>query len=56
MAVIAGIATGDVCWILADSSDAVMAGTTSADHLGVIDSQRRHKHVGGVAIVTGIRR
>ena len=56
VAVIAGIATGDMCWVLADRSGAVVAGTACANHLSVIDSQRRYKHVGRVAIVTGICR
>ena len=54
MAVITGIFAGDMCRMLANGSDAVVAGTASADHLGVIDSHRRCKDVGRVAIVTGV--
>ena len=42
--------------MLANGGDAVVAGTASADHLGVIDSHRRCKDVGRVAIVTGVCR
>ena len=42
MAVIAGITTGDVSWMLADGGDTIMTGTTGAEHLRVIDGVGRH--------------
>ena len=56
MAVIAGVATGDMCRVFADGNDAVMAGVTGSPHLRVINSHHRRKHIGGVAILTDIRR
>ena len=38
MAVITVIAARNMCWVLADGGDAVVARAAAAKHLGVIDS------------------
>jgi len=55
MAVIAGIATGDMCWCLAGGNDAVVAGVATAEHLGVINSHHRCKYIRRVTVLADIR-
>ena len=50
VAVIASICTGDVRCMLAIGNSAVMAGTASADHLGVINTDHGLPQVSAVAI------
>lgn len=54
MAVIAVIATGNMCRVLAGSSNTVVAGATGAKNLGVIDNHHGREHVGGVAVFTDV--
>ena len=56
MTIIAGVAAGDMCWVLAGRRDTVVAGTASADHLSVIDRHHRRKNIGCVAVLTDVRR
>ena len=56
MAVVAGIAAGDVGRVFTGRRDAIMAGATGAQYLGVIDGKRRYKHIGAVAILADIGR
>ena len=55
MAVVAGIAAGDMCRRLAGGNDAVVAGVATAEHLGVINSHHRRKYISCVAVLTDIR-
>jgi len=50
VAVVAIIAAGDMCWVLAGRNDAVVAGAAGADHLGVIHGVRRDPDIGIVAV------
>ena len=54
--VIAVVAAGDVCRVLASSTDAVVAGATSTKNLGVIDHYHGHEHSRGMAVFTDIGR
>ncbi len=54
VAVIAGIAAGDVCGMLAGGNDAIMTVSTTAKYLRVIDSHHRRKYVGRMAVLTHI--
>jgi len=54
MAVVAGIAACDVCWMFTRRSDTVMTGATGAYYLGVIDGKRRYEHIGGMAVFADI--
>jgi len=54
--VIAGVAAGNVRRVLAGGDDAVVTGTTTSDHLRVIDGHDGREHIRGVAVVTDIRR
>jgi hypothetical protein len=56
MAVVAGIAAGDMRRSLADRSDAVMAGIAGSDDLGVVDGHHGRKNIRGVAVFANIRR
>ncbi len=56
MAIVAGIAAGNMRRMLADSSDTVMAGTATADNLGVIDGDHRCPYRRVMAIFTNIGR
>ena len=56
MTIVAGIAACDVGRMLAGGSDAVVAGTTIADYLGVIDSNRRYPYRRAVTIFADVRR
>ena len=55
MTVIAGIAAGDMCRVLTDRNDAVMAGTTGSQYLGVVNSHHGCEQIGGVAVLADIR-
>ena len=50
MAVITGIAATDVRCVFANGRYAIVAGTTGADHLGVINRGRRLPQVGAVTV------
>ena len=39
VAIVAVVATGDVGWVLAGRSNAVVTGITGSEHLGMIDSK-----------------
>ena len=54
--VIAVVAAGDMRRVFAGGSDAVMAGTTAAKHLGVIDRKHWREHIGRVTVFTDVRR
>ena len=54
MTVIAGIVTGDVCRVFAGCGDAVMAGTTDADDVCVVNGKHRYEHIGVVAVLADI--
>ena len=50
MAVITGIATGDVRCMLAGRNRAIVAGAASTDHLGVIDTNHGLPQVSAVTV------
>ena len=54
MAIVAGVATRNMRWVLADGSDAVVAGTASSYYLRVINGQHGRKQIGRVAILADI--
>ena len=54
MAVITGIASGDVRCVLARGGDAIVAGTTGTDDLGVINRVRWNPKRIVVAVLTNI--
>ena len=54
MAVIAGIAARDMCWMLACCDDAVMAAVTGTDNLRVVNRENRCEDIGIVAILANI--
>ena len=56
MTVIAGIAAGDMGWVFANRSQAVVARTARANDLGVINGHNRCKYIGRVAILADIGR
>ena len=56
MAVIAVVAAGNMRWVLADCGDAVMAGTTSSQYLGVIDYRHWREHARVMTVFTNVRR
>ena len=56
MTVIAVVAAGDVCRVLAGGGNAVVAGATSTQDLGVVDNYHRREYIGRVAVFTDIRR
>ena len=55
MTIVAGVATGDMGRMLADSSDAVVAGTASANYLSVIDGDNGRPYCRAMTIFTDIR-
>ena len=55
MAIVAGIAAGNMRWVFADGSNSVVAGTASTNDLGVVDCQHRRKNIGAVAVLTDVR-
>jgi len=55
VAVVAGIAAGDMSLVLARCRSAVMAGAAHAYHLGVINGHHRRKDVGCMTVLTHIR-
>jgi len=56
VAVIAVVAAGDVCRVFAGGGDAIVAGATGTQDLGVIDDHHRREYIGRVAVFTDIRR
>ncbi len=54
MTVVASIAAGDVRWVLANRSKAVVAGGARADDLCVINGHHRRKYIGGMAVFADI--
>ena len=55
MAVITGITTADVGWVLARGGDAIVAGTTGTDDLGVINRVGRYPDDVVVTVLAQIR-
>jgi len=56
MTVVAIVAAGDVCWMLARRCQAVMTGAASANDLRVIDRDSRRPHIAVVAVFADIGR
>ena len=56
VAIVAGVAAGDMGRVLPGSGGAVMTGATGAQYLGVIDSDYRRPQVCGVTVLADIRR
>lgn len=54
--IIAGIATGNVCRVLANCDDAVVTATTGADNLAVIDHHHRREQVGRMTVFAYVGR
>ena len=54
MAIVAGIAAGDMCRVFAGCDDAIMAAVAGADDLHVVDGESRRKDIGVVAILANI--
>lgn len=54
MTIVTGVAAGDVALVLADGNDAVVARTTAAKYLRVIDGHHGCEYVGSVAIFADI--
>lgn len=55
MAVVAIIAAGDMCWVLAGCDNAVVARAASTDNLGVIHGVCWHPDIGIVAVFANLR-
>ena len=56
MAIVASVATGDVCRVFADRRDAVVTGSACADDLRMIDGEDRCEHIGCVAVLANVGR
>lgn len=56
MAIVAGVAARDMCRVLAGCGHAVVAGTTVADYLAMIDRHDRYENIRAMAVFTDIRR
>lgn len=56
MAVVAVIAAGDMRRVLACCSDAIMAGATAANDLGMVNNDDRRKHSRAMAVFANVRR
>ena len=56
VAVVAVVAAGDVCWMLAGGGNAVVAGAARTQDLGMVDDYHRREYIGGMAVFTDIRR
>ena len=54
VAVVTGVATGDMCRLLADGNNTVMAGYAGPNDLGVINGHHRRKYIRGMAILADI--
>ena len=54
--IVAGVATGNMRQVFANSDDAIMARAASPDHLCVIDDHYRRENIRRVAVLTNIRR
>ncbi len=54
MAVVACVAAGDMCRVLARSKHAVMTAVAGSDYLRVIDGKRRGENIRAVAVLTNI--
>ena len=54
MAIVAGIAAREMCWMFACRNDAIMAAVAGADNLCVVDGEDRRKDVGTVAVLANI--
>ena len=55
MAVVAIIAAGDMCWVLAGCDNAVVARAASTDNLGVIHGVCWHPDIGIVTVFANFR-
>lgn len=56
MAVVAGVAAGDVGWVLTRGDDAIVAGSTVANDLGVVDGYRGYPNRRTVAVLADVGR
>ena len=54
VAVVAGIAAGEVCRVLAGCNYAIVTGATGADDLRMVDAKRRRKYVGVMAVLANV--
>lgn len=52
--VIAGIATGDMRWVLARRYDAIVAGIAGSDDLGVVDCENGCENIGVMTVLANI--
>ena len=55
MAIVTGVATGDMGRMLAGGDVAIVAGDTGAEDLGVIDSLCRHPYGWAMTILADVR-
>jgi hypothetical protein len=56
MTIVTLIATGDMCWVLACGSYAIVTGSASADNLSMVNGHRRHESCGAMAVFADICR
>ena len=54
MAIVAGIAACDMCWMFACRNDAIMTAVAGTDDLRVVNGEDRRKYVGVVAVLANI--
>ena len=54
VAVIAGIAAGEVCRVLARSNYAIVTGTAGSDDLGMVDGEGGCEYVGVMAVLANV--
>ena len=54
VAVVAGIAAGEVCRVFAGCNYAIMTGATGADDLGMVDAKYGREYVGVMAILANV--
>jgi hypothetical protein len=54
MAIVAGVATVDVCRVFTCCYDTIVAAVTSSEHLGVIDRKYRHPNIRGMAVFADV--
>ena len=56
MTIVTLIATGDMCWMLARGSDAIVTGSASADDLSMVNGHGGHESDGAMAVFADIGR
>ena len=54
MAIVAGIAAGDMCWVFACRDNTIMTAVAGSNHLGVVHREDWCKDVGVVAVLANI--